>query len=130
MPAGRLIERARKDVQRFTEGLFSVELTVTAKDVNGVVLPDFVIQGLATRHRENFSPDTGLPMVGLNAHCSFNEKTINDLGIATRNAKNEIIVKDWLVKWSDAVSEVKYKIEEPSPDETVGHIRCLLGEYE
>lgn len=130
MPTGAITQRIRKDAQRIVEGLFSVELTITAKDLNGDVLPEFTIQGLATRHRQNYDPDSGLPIIGLSNHCSFSELTVNEFGIITRNSKNEIIVKGWLVSWTDAIGLVQYKIEEPAPDETVGIIKCILGEYE
>lgn len=129
MPIGSIIQRARMDTQKYIEGSFSVELTISPKDINGDPLPDVVVQGLATRHRQTFDPENGLPMVGLNAHCSFSEKTLIDLGLTTRSTNNNIIVKKWKVKWTDDIGEVQYIIEEPMPDETLGIIRCMLGEF-
>lgn len=153
MPIGSIIQRARRDSQRFIEGSFSLELTlepnynnVTFQDglevpyvdgennlFTGTAIPEtgsITIQGLATRHRQSYDPDTGLPIIGKNNHCTFSEQTLNDLGFATRNQSNEVIVKGWLVSWSDTTGIHKYKIEEPSPDETLGLIKCILGEYE
>lgn len=125
MPIGSIIERSRNDLQRIVEGQFSVELTLEPNTEADPV----TIQGLATRHRQVYDPDTGLPMAGKNCHCSFSEKTLNDLGYITRNAKGDVIVKGWLVTWSDVTGERTYKIEFPQPDETVGLIKCLLGDY-
>lgn len=153
MPIGAMIERARKDTQRILEGLFSVELTLEPNYTNvifvdglenpyvdgegnmytGTAIPEagtITIQGIATRHRQTYDPDTGLPSIGKNNHCSFSEVTLNELGFATRNTNNEVIVKGWLVSWSDITGTHKYKIEEPSPDETLGLIKCIIGEYE
>jgi hypothetical protein len=153
MPDGRIIQRARKDTQRILQGAFSVELTLEPNYTNVVyqdgleipyvdgennmytsmVIPDLnqiTIQGLATRHRQTYSPDTGLPMVGKNVHCSFYEQTLIDLGLATRNQAGNVIIKGWLVSWKDANGTRKYKIETPEPDETLGLIKCTLGEYE
>lgn len=125
MSTGQLIQRAREAAQQILEGAFSVELTIEPNTGEDPV----TIQGFATRHRQVYDPDSGLPMNGKNCHCSFYEKTLNDLGYTTRNTKGDIIIKDWLVTWTDSIGERTYKIELPQPDETVGLIRCLLGDY-
>lgn len=140
------------DTQRILSAHFSVELKLEPNYSNvtfvdglenpfvdgegnlftGTAIPDanlITVQGLATRHRQTYDPDNGLPMIGKNNHCSFSEVSLNELGYATRNNKNEVIVKGWLVSWSDTTGEYKYKIEEPQPDETLGLIKCMLGEY-
>lgn len=130
MPDGAIITRARKDLQNILGGFFSVELTITAKDINGDVLPDFSIQGLASRTRGINEIDEATPSISKLNYCSLPEVTLNELGYTTRNAKGDVIVKGWLVSWTDVTGTRKYKIEEPMPDETVGNIKCLLGEYE
>jgi hypothetical protein len=152
MPTGSIIQRARRDTQRFVEGSFSVALILEPRYTNVVfvdglsepytdglgqlftstLIPSenrIIIQGLATRHRQTYDPDSGLPIVGKNNHCTFSEKTLNERGYATRNTKGDIIVKGWLVSWEDTTGINKYKIEEPEPDETLGLIKCMLGEY-
>lgn len=153
MPIGSLIQQARNDTLEILQGDFSVELTLTP-DFSNVFFTDglsniftdgegnnflatsvptngkITIQGLATRHSTTYNPDTGLEQVGENCHCSFSEKVLNDLGFATRNAKNKLIIKDWIVSWSDITGIVRYKIKESYPDETLGLIRCQLALYE
>jgi hypothetical protein len=124
MPTGLIIQRAREDVQRIIEGSFSVELTLDPG--TGPV----TIQGLATRHSLVYDPDTGLQQIGENCHCSFYEKTLNDLGITTRNAAGKVSVKNWIVTWADTSGTFSYKIKEPYPDETLGLIKCMLAFYE
>lgn len=152
MPTGSIIQKARKDLRRFVEGSFSVELTLEPNYTNvvyvdGVQTPytdgfgvlftktgtpqnnTITIQGLATRHRQSYSPDTGLPVVGVNAHCSFCELTLNEMGYATRNTRGDIIVAGWVVSWSDITGIRKYVITTPEPDETLGIIKCTLGDH-
>lgn len=152
MPNGSLIQQMRNDTQEYLQGDFSVELTLVPNYGNvtfidgldnpyvdgdgnlftSTAMPDLnkiVINGLATRHSTSYDPDTGLPMLGENCHCSFSEKTLNELGFATRNANNKIIVKGWLVSWADITGITQYRIVEVSPDETLGLIKCMLEFY-
>ena len=153
MPLGTIIQRAREDSQRIVEGGFSVELLIETNYTGMTHVPDLevphidesgelftgvdeldssevTIQGLATRHRDAFDPENGLPVVGLNCHCTISEKTLNSLGYGTRTQDNILKIRGWKVSWDDNLNTVTYKIEEPSPDETLGIIKCILGEFD
>ena len=149
---GRLVLKARSDAKKRIEGEFSVDLTLNPQyssvtyqaeltmpyvDLSGNLFTNIddldassvTISGLATRHRESFDTD-GLPINAVNAHCTFFEKSLTDLGFATRDINNDVIVADWKVTWTDGIGEVSYKIGEPKPDETFSLINCYLSEYE
>lgn len=119
------LDLAIRDAKGYTNnGGFETELSITPID-----LPQVVIKGLGTKHSESFDGQ-GMPIVGVNAHCSFNESDLNDLGIVTRDSRGQIIIKGWLVGWTDNIETVSYKISSPEPDETLGTIRCTLGLHE
>ena len=102
-------------------GGFEVELTIIPTGLEPVI-----IKGIAFRHSQQWNAD-GQPIIGTNAHCFFNESDLNDLGITTRDSNQNILVKDWLISWTDAVDTYEYKINEPYPDNTLGSIRCTLS---
>lgn len=115
-----LIDQARQDMRDIINGEFSTELTITPTGLSAVV-----VKGLATRHSQGFDSD-GLPVIADNAHCSFSELDLNDLGVTTRNANKDVIIKDWQVDFADAIGTYSYSIKEPIPDNTLGLIRCTL----
>jgi hypothetical protein len=153
MPIGSLIQQAREDTLEYIQGDFSVELTLQTNYtgvtfVEGLEIPyvdlnrilytglvpenpnEITVQGLATRHSQTYDPDTGIPIIGQNNHICFSENDLNNLGYATRNIQGDCIVKNWIVSWSDSISNTNtYKIEEPEPDETLGLIKCMIGKY-
>lgn len=117
----RFLEMAKRDARRYVNnGGFNQELTITPTGENAVS-----IQGLATRHSQEFDGQ-GLPIIGDNAHCSFSELDLNDLGVTTRNAIGDLIIKGWQVTWVDALGTVTYEIGEQEPDNTLGIIRTKL----
>ena len=115
-----LIDQARADMREIINGEFSTELTITPTGADPVI-----INGLATRHSQGFDSN-GLPVIANNAHCSFSELDLNDLGVVTRDARKEINIKGWKVSFADTVGTYEYDMTEPMPDNTVGLIRVML----
>jgi len=118
----RILELAKRDARRIVNsGGFNQELTITPTGGSAIS-----IQGLATRHSQGFDGD-GLPVVSDNVHCTFSELDLTEAGATTRNANGTLIVKNWLVTWTDAIGEANYKISEAWPDNTLGIIRVTLS---
>ena len=121
---GNILDMAISQARQIiNNGGFEVELTITPTGLDPVV-----IKGLATKHSQGFTTD-GFPVISDNAHCSFAEKDLNDLGITTRSAKGTVTVKNWLVSWVDAIGTNVYTMSEPGPDNTLGIIRVTLTNY-
>lgn len=119
---GSLIDLARQNTREILNGGFSSELTITPTGLGEVV-----INGLTTSHSSGFDSD-GLPVIGPNSHCSFSELDLNDKGIVTRNAKNDLIVRGWDVRWTDQLGTYNCKMSEPMPDRGLGYIKVMLSQ--
>lgn len=123
-----LIERATRDAQRYTSDKdgFAVDITLTAPDS---VTATFA--GLSTKHHLAIDQMSGEVVSSRTASISFSEKTATDAGYVTRNAANEVGIKGHRAQVKDSTGAVrKYIIDKVIPDETLGLIVCMLGDYE
>jgi len=120
------LERAVADIKRFSQKEFSVEISFTNPDGDENVS----VKGFSSKHHFSISPDTGLPVNSKNAHISVVESVLKDAGYTTRNADNEIALKNHLVSFADASgSTYSFLIDDAMPSETFGLIVCTLGKY-
>lgn len=126
-----LIERAKKDVQKITSSLdgWATLLTITNLENRSIIIP-----GLHTKHHITIDPSTGRQIGTKNAHCSFSEQLVMDgdlLGpFVIRDARNNVAMRGFRVSAADSTGAVcEYVVNEYYPDETVGLIVCILGEY-
>jgi len=115
---------ARNDLQEIIQGEFSQNIKVTSPvgfSVN--------VKGVASKHHVGIDPETGRGINTKNAHCSFSEKSLNDLGYVTRNTDKEVSMIGHVIETADNTGVVKkYRINEAFPDETLGLIVCMLGD--
>jgi hypothetical protein len=119
------LERAKYDWLRFsTNGGFQVAITLTP--LSGTPLS---CVALATKHHNSIGTD-GLPVNSKNVHISLIESYLVVLGYTVRDANQEVNLRNHKVSFADSSGVVKnYIIKETLPDETVGVITCLLGDY-
>lgn len=125
--AGNLLNRARKDAKKYiTKGGFQDDIKLSNPD-NSFVLD---ITGWVTKHWINFDTD-GNPANSKNAHVCLDEETLLNLGYPVRNSNEEIDLFKHKVSTKDSSGVVKnYVINEWYPDETLGLIVCILGDFE
>lgn len=65
------------------------------------------------------------------AHISVSESSLTDLGYVTRNANNEIDLKDHRVAVTDSAGILcQYIIRECFPDERLGLLVLFLGDFQ
>jgi len=65
-----------------------------------------------------------------NARATIDEDVLVANGYPVRNANKEIALKSHLVSFKDSSGEVKnYFVRESFPDETIGMICLILGDY-
>lgn len=120
------LEQAREDAIRYVEGNFSKEVTLYTPNKSA----NYTIRGLASKHHLKVSPNTGLAINSENIHISFSEKTLNDLGIVTRDINNKVVLLNYLVKITESsYMQGDYKVIENWPDETLGLIICILSTH-
>lgn len=121
-----ILDRVRSDIKRFVENdnLFAVPVKITTPDAQL-----FEINGIHSKHHLALDTD-GSRVNSKNAHLSFHESSLTDLGHSIRNGSGEVNLKNYLVEVKDSTGVLKnYKIREWFPDETTGLIVCILGDY-
>lgn len=122
-----LLDTAKASIKRITTDTngFGVSMVLIAPSGATVT-----IAGLHTKHHINVDTD-GNPVNSKNAHVSISEEVLTALGYPVRNADREVNLKGHRVNVADSTGMVKnYVIQEWFPDESVGLIVCILGDYE
>lgn len=72
----------------------------------------------------------GTKAVNLQAHVSFSEKFLTDMNYPLRNADGKVHMEGHLVTATDSTGTAEtYVIRTWEPDETLGLIICMLGEF-
>lgn len=80
-----------------------------------------------TKHHLSLDTD-GLPVNGKVASIAFSEDNIDE---SIRNVNNEVDLIDWKVLVKDSTgTDKQYIIREWFPDEMIGMIVCILGDFE
>lgn len=117
---------ARTDWKRFiTSGGFQVNVTIKTPDEATTA----VIQALAMKHHLSIDTD-GLEVSAKNAHVTLVEQDLLDVSYPVRNAKGEVDLMNHIIEYPDSTGGVKqYAIKRQYPDETVGVISLILGDY-
>lgn len=121
-----LIDRIKADAKRFSSDAngFGINISFTAPSAETAT-----IVGLATKHHLSVGTD-GLPVNSKNAHISFSEDLLTAASYPVRTS-GEVNLKGHKVSWIDSTGVAKnYVIEQWFPDETVGFIVCILGDFE
>lgn len=121
-----LIEQINKDIQQITGNLneFGIQLTLISpsSDIASVV-------GIHAKHHTGFD-DEGFPINSKIASVAISEQFLTDQNYPTR-INGEVNLKRHKVKAKDSTGvENTYMIREFFPDETIGLIVCILGDYE
>lgn len=122
-----LLERARIDARRIVAGDFSTSITITKPDLSASI----VVKGLAMKHHMEFDLSSGNTTNSKNAHITISEQPLVDAGFIIRDSNDEVDLKEYQVDYIDSTGfSEKYVINQYFPDETVGLIVCILGEFE
>jgi hypothetical protein len=147
-----MLSFAREDWKRFvTAGGFQVDLTFTSPvpfSSQNVVTVDgyqvitiggktivtinsdksLTIKGIYAQHHNSISTD-GTPINAKLTRVSFAESSLTLAGYPVRSS-GEVNLRNHLIDFADSTGVLKhYKIKEWFPDETVGIITCILGNY-
>jgi hypothetical protein len=105
---------------------FSVDITITRPETGETAL----VVGLNTKHWFKVDYETGMIVNTRNAHINISEAELIAAYFPTRNAAGEINIKGCLIRVADSTGiEKDYVITQSHPDETVGVLVCLLGDY-
>lgn len=119
-----LIQQAKLDIQQITSNLNDFGVEITLLNPTGETI---TITGLHTKHHMTYDAE-GKPINGRNAHLSFSEGVLVNYTI--RNSKGEVDMKGHVATINDSTETPKtYVVREWFPDETIGLIVCILGDY-
>jgi len=126
MNTGRILQAARKHAKMYvTRGGFQEVITLSTPDK----MTSITVTGYATKHHIGIDTD-GLPVNTKNVHIALNEDDLVAQNYPVRNNKQEVRLRTHLVDVVDSTGIVKnYVINEVFPDETLGLIVCVLGDY-
>jgi len=124
--SGKLLKRVRLDADRhITKGGFEETISLTTPDGVSQVLT----KGFATKHWISFDQD-GNSISSKNAHISISESKLVSLDYPVRDTNGEVRLYGHKVSVSDSSGVTKdYVINDVYPDETIGLIICILGDY-
>tara|TARA_R110000851_G_scaffold173886_2_gene320158 strand:+ start:23 stop:406 length:384 start_codon:yes stop_codon:yes gene_type:complete len=125
--SGNLLAKARRDVKKFIKsGGFQEEIFLITPDG----LTTLTTSGLAGKHWINFDSD-GVPINSKNAHICIDEDVLTLNNYPFRNSDGDVSLKGHKVNVKDSSGTLKnYIIKEWFPDETLGLIVCILGDYD
>ena len=124
-----LVERAKDDWQRFISDPDGFGVTINFEaPAPGSETADVV--GLATKHHIGIDTE-GNPANVKNVHVSVSEQLLIDANYPTRNGNDEVDFKGHKVSFKDSRGiEKTYIVQQKFPDETVGIITLILGDFE
>jgi hypothetical protein len=122
------MEQAQRDIERITQDLSGFGKAMVLIWPDGQELP---IIGLHTKHHMAIDPETNLQINVKNAHASFSETPITLAGMSVRNAQREVSLAGFKIRAVDSAGLVwTYVVTSWFPDESIGLIVCILGDYE
>ncbi len=124
-----LREQAKADIEQITSNAdeWGIEIVLTAPDPGNETV---TITGLHVKHYISIDTD-GNFVNAKNAQITFSEKFLTDAAYPVRNANNEVVLKGHKADVKDSTGVLRhYVIREWFPDETIGLIRCILGDFE
>jgi len=123
---GVSLEKIRKDAKTYVmSGTGSAPFTITNPKTNVSVSST----GYVGKHWINFDSD-GNSINSKSAHIGVSEDDLTELGYTIRNGNNEVSLYNHRVSAKDSTGVLKeYVIKEWFPDETLGLIVCILGDY-
>lgn len=121
-----LLDNIKNDLKQITgnQNEFGVELTFTAPDTSTAS-----VFGIHAKHHTGFDAE-GFPVNSKIASIAIYEETLSDFDYPVR-ISGEVNLRGHRVAAMDSTGIVNhYVVREWFPDEMVGLIVCILGDYE
>jgi hypothetical protein len=119
-----LVQRAINDIKAITSNKsdWAVGITLVSPTAETITTT-----GLFTKHHLGVDTDGNI-VNSKNTHISISEENL--AGYPVRNLKGEVALRGHLATVKDSTGTSKtYKIEQSLPDETIGLIVMILGDY-
>lgn len=124
--SGGLLQAAKADAKKHVmEGGFEETITLSTPDGASSI----ETTGFATKHHINFDTD-GTAINAKNAHICVDENSLSLAGYPVRIDEEVNLLNHRVIFADSSGINKKYIIKENFPDETLGLIVCILGDYE
>lgn len=126
-----ILDRARNDFKKhITSASGAGEDILIETPVGAPVNGSANVRGLAMKHHLSFNTD-GQMVNSKNTHITISESDLVELNYPIRNTKSEVSLHLHKVTYTDSSgTDATYLIIQSFPDETLGVITCILGDYE
>lgn len=123
-----LMDQAKADWQQISSNTDEWGKDIIFTTPDGLITA--TVAGIHSKHHISIDPGTGGIVNGKNAHISVSEQLLIDANYPVRNSKLEVDFKNHKVEVLDSTDvSKKYVIREWFPDETIGVITCILGDF-
>jgi hypothetical protein len=123
-----LLDRARKDARKILGDLAGWATMLTFTSPGGEVT---TINGTFFKRNVAVLSGDGTPSNARQIHITFAEAEMIAAYYDIRNTAGVVDLQDHLVSCADSTGVAhSYVIREWHPDETLGIVRCMLGDYE
>ena len=88
------------------------------------------VDGLHVRHNTQYDQETGALVSGRNASVTVSESVLTDAGYPVRNGDDDVHLANHRVSVADSTGTTReYVVREWFPDEKLGIIVCILGDF-
>jgi hypothetical protein len=122
-----LLQRARADARTILSDLAGWATMMTFVNLDGEVAD---INGTFFKRTVVVMGSDGTPTNARQIHITFAERDLIEAYYTCRNSDGKVDMLDHKVTCADSTGLLEtYKIREWHPDETLGIIRCMLGDY-
>lgn len=123
---GSLFDLIKRDAKRFLNtGGYQIGIELTNKNNTQTIN----IHGWAVKINGSFDSD-GNQVNTKNVHVTIDEDVLVNLGYIPRNAKGEVHLLGHKVQYTDSSGVLRsYVVWENYPDENLGLILLILGDY-
>lgn len=123
-----ILDLAKADIEAITSDDNGWTRQMTFVAPNNVA--SATINGLHSKHHTGISTE-GMRVSAKTASVSVSEKFLSDKNYPVRDADGEVLLKGHLVAVKDSTGNFCiYSVREWYPDETVGLIVCILGDFD
>lgn len=120
-----LLDAIKRDIAQIQNNDNEYAVSCTFTRLNNTT---FTVNGVHTKHHLGVDTD-GLPVNSKTASISFSELNLPP-NISVRNNANEVRMINWRVSVKDSTGvTAQYVVREVFPDEMLGTIVCILGDY-
>ena len=122
-----LLTKAKEDLQRISQGEFSVEATFQTPDEQTSV----VVRCLGTSHREPTDQEIGTTQNSKKSSVAVSQQVLTDQSYPFLDGENEPVLLGHFVSFNDSSGILRtYEVSQQYPDKALGLIVCILSDLD